>query len=61
VSSPAVAREQPAERSQEGAVDGPVRDAAADLALKDSHLVMEDHERQYPAQPEVQEREGHSP
>ena len=41
-SSPAVPREQPAEGSQKGAVDGPVLDAAMDLALKDSHLVTED-------------------
>ena len=75
-SSPAFPREQPAERSQEGAVNGPVPDAAVDLALKDSHLVTEDHEfdvlvslapaardyeRQNPAQPEVQEGEGHGP
>ena len=40
-SSPAFPREQPAEGSQEGAVDGPVLDAAVDLALEDSHLVTE--------------------
>ena len=73
-SSPAFPREQPAEGSQEGAVDWPVPDAAVDLALKDAHLVTEDHEldvlvgfassgrhdeRQNPAQPEVHERKGH--
>lgn len=74
-SSPAFPREQPAERSQEGAVNGPVPDAAVDLALKDPDLVTEDDqldilvgfassgrhdERQNPAQPEVNERKGHS-
>ena len=43
-SSPAFPREQPAERSQEGAVNGPVPDAAVDLALKDPDLVTEDHD-----------------
>jgi hypothetical protein len=75
-SSPAVARKQAAEGSQEGAVDWPVPDAAVHLALKDSHLVTEDHEfdvlvglaspgrhdeRQNPAQTEVHERKGHRP
>jgi hypothetical protein len=65
-SSPAFPGEHPAEGSQEGAVAGPVPDAAVDLALKDAHLVTEDHEldvlvslaaaardyeRQNPAQP----------
>ena len=73
-SSPAVPREQPAERSQKGAVNGPVPDAAVDLALQDPDVVTEDDqldvlvsvaasrrhdEGQNPAQPEVQEREGH--
>jgi hypothetical protein len=68
-SSPAVAREQPAEGSQEGAVDWPVPDAAVDPALKDSDLVTEDlasvaasgrhDEGQNPEQPEVHEPKGH--
>jgi hypothetical protein len=75
-SSPAFPGEHPAEGSQEAAVDGSVLDPAVDLALKDAHLVTEDHEfdvlvslapaardyeRQNPAQPEVQEGEGHAP
>jgi hypothetical protein len=74
--SPAFPREQPAERSQEGAVDGSVPDATVKLALQHPDLVAEDHEfdvfvsvgpaardyeRQDPAQPEVQERESHGP
>jgi hypothetical protein len=66
--------EQPAERSQEGAVDWPVPDATVKLALQHPDLVAEDHEfdvfvsvaasgrhdeRQNPAQPEVHERKGH--
>ena len=38
-SLPAVAREEPAEGGQEGAVGSPVPDAAMELALKDPHLV----------------------
>jgi hypothetical protein len=68
--------EHPAKRSQEGAVDWPVPDATVKLALQHPDLVAEDHEfdvlvsvaaaardyeRQDPAQPEVQEREGHGP
>ena len=75
-SSPVFPGKQPAEGSQEGAVDGSVPDAAVDLTLKDAHLVTEDHEldvlvslapaardyeRQNPPQPKVQEREGHGP
>src|ERR1019366_1450423 len=73
-SSPAFPREQPAERSQEGAVGGPVPDATVKLALQHPDLVAEDDqldilvglaapgrhdERQNPAQPEVHERKGH--
>jgi hypothetical protein len=73
-SSPAFPREQPAERSQEGAVNGPVPDAMVKLALQHPDLVAEDDqldilvglaasgrhdERQNTAQPNVQEREGH--
>jgi hypothetical protein len=75
-SLPAVAREEPAEGSQEGAVGFSVPDAAMELALKGPHLVTQDHkldvlvssatpgrghERQDPAQPEVHKRKGHSP
>jgi hypothetical protein len=72
--SPAFPGEEPAEGSQEGAVNGPVPGAAVDLAFKNSDLVTQDHEfdvlvgcaspgrhdeRQDPAQPEVHERKGH--
>ena len=73
---PAVAREEPAEGGQEGAVGFSAPDAAMELALKGPHLVTQDHkldvlvssatpgrghERQDPAQPEVHKRKGHSP
>jgi hypothetical protein len=72
--SPAFPGEEPAESSQEGAVNGPVPDAAVDLAFKSSDLVTQDYEFdvlfgcaspgqhdecQNPAQPEVHERKGH--
>jgi hypothetical protein len=40
---PAVAREEPAEGGKNGAVDPSVPDAAMELALKDPHLVTQDH------------------
>jgi hypothetical protein len=40
-SSPPVARKEPAEGGQEGAVDWSVLDSAMELALKDAHLVAE--------------------
>jgi hypothetical protein len=64
-----VARKEPTERSQEGAVGGPVLNATVKLALQNPDLVAEDdefdsnvslaapgqdYERQGPAQPEVQ-------
>jgi hypothetical protein len=73
-SVPAFPREQPAERSQEGAVDWPVPAATVKLALQHPDLVTEDdqfdilvglaapgrhNEHQNPAQPEVHERKGH--
>jgi len=42
-SLPAVAREEPAEGSQEGAVGFSAPDAAMELALKGPHLVAQDH------------------
>ena len=75
-SLPPVAREEPAQGGEEGAVGPSVPDAGMDLALKDAHLVTEDHKldvlvsfatpgrghkRQDPAQPEVHKGEGHGP
>ncbi|MGA3220966.1 MAG: hypothetical protein ABSE77_18125 [Acidimicrobiales bacterium] len=71
-----MAREEPAEDGEEGAVGSSVPDAGMDLALKDAHLVTEDHKldvlvsfatpgrghkRQDPAQPQVHKRKGHGP
>ena len=73
-SSPPVPREEPPQGGQEGAVSWPVLDAAMELALEDAHLVAEHdqldvlvrfaapergHERQEPAEAEVDEGEGH--
>jgi hypothetical protein len=69
-------RKDAAEGSQEGAVGPSVPEAIIELALKNANLVTKDdkfdvlvsfappgygHERQGPAQPEVQEREGLGP
>jgi hypothetical protein len=71
-----VTRKDSAEGGEEGAVGPSVPDAGMDLALKDAHLVTEDHkldvlvsfatpgrghEQQDPAQPEVHKRKGHGP
>jgi hypothetical protein len=73
---PPVTRKDAAEGSQEGTVGPSVPEATIELALKNANLVTKDdkldvlvsfaapghgHERQDPAQPEVQEREGHGP
>jgi hypothetical protein len=73
---PPVTRKDAAEGSQEGAVGPSVPEATIELALKNANLVTKDdkfdvlvsfaapghsHERQGPAQPEVQERESHGP
>jgi hypothetical protein len=75
-SLPSVPRKEPAEGSQEGAVGPSVLDTAVKLALEGAHLVTQDHkldvfvhlapagrghERQDPAQPEVQKGEGLGP
>ena len=67
-------RKEPVEGSEEGAVGWSALDAATKLALKDMDLVTEDdqfdvlvrvttptrcHERQNPAQPDVDKREDH--
>jgi hypothetical protein len=73
---PPVTRKDAAEGSQEGAVGPSVPEATVKLALQDPDLVTKhdkfdvlvsfaapghSRERQGPAQPEVQEREGHGP
>jgi hypothetical protein len=67
---------EPAEGGEQGAVGSSVPDAAMELSLKGPHLVTEHdqlnvlvsfatsgrgHERQDPAQPEVQKGEGLGP
>jgi hypothetical protein len=70
---PPFPRKNAAERGQQGAVDRSVPDATVKLALEHPDLVTEDHkldvlvrltpardyERQDPAEPQVQEGEGH--